>query len=108
MELKQKKTENKELKEINSSTNIVFVSGYSEYAVNVFSLNASGYILKPARKIDVENSLENLRIPVKYDEGKLRIQCFGNFDVFVGNEKVAFKRALRANFNLNELRAFFL
>ena len=45
---------------------------------------------------------------VKYDEGKLRIQCFGNFDVFVGNEKVAFKRAFRANFNLNELRAFFL
>ena len=45
---------------------------------------------------------------VKYDEGKMRIQCFGNFDVFAGNEKVTFKRALRANFNLNELRAFFL
>lgn len=74
-------------------TNIVFVTGYSEHAVDAFALNASGYILKPARAVDVKNALENLRIPVKYDAAKLRVQCFGNFEVFCGNETVRFGRS---------------
>lgn len=84
----------KELKEINPDINIVFVTGYSEYAVEAFSLNASGYILKPARRENIENVLNNLHIPIKYDSNKLRVQCFGNFEVFSNNERVVFKRAL--------------
>lgn len=84
----------KEIKEINSDTNIVFVTGYSEYAVDAFSINASGYILKPARKEQVENALNNLRVPLKFNEDKLKVQCFGNFEVFSRGEMVVFKRTL--------------
>ena len=38
-----------ELKDICAGINIIFVTGYSQYAVDAFSLNASGYILKPAQ-----------------------------------------------------------
>ncbi len=83
----------RELKNKIPKTNIVFVTGYSEYAVEAFTLNASGYILKPARVADVKNALENLRNPVKYDSKKLRVQCFGNFEVFCGDEAVRFGRS---------------
>lgn len=85
----------KNLKDINKNTNIVFVTGYSEYAVEAFSINASGYILKPAKREEVENALDNLRIPVvDKDENGLRIRCFGNFEVFYNDEPVKFKRTL--------------
>ncbi|MCH5157753.1 MAG: response regulator [Clostridiales bacterium] len=83
----------RDLKNKLPGTNIVFVTGYSEYAVDAFSLNASGYILKPARALDVKNALDNLRNPVKYDSAKLRVQCFGNFEVFCGDEAVRFGRS---------------
>ena len=82
-----------ELKNKLPDTNIVFVTGYSEYAVDAFSLNASGYILKPARAADVKNALDNLRKPVKYDLTKLKVQCFGSFEVFSGGETVRFGRS---------------
>ena len=79
----------KNLKDINKNTNIVFITGYSEYAVEAFSINASGYILKPAKKADVKNALDNLRIPVVEDiQTGLRIKCFGNFEVFYNDEPI--------------------
>lgn len=82
----------KDFKEINTETNIVFVTGYSEYAVEAFYINASGYILKPARKNDVINAFENLRTPVNYEKSKLKVQCFGNFEVFYNDEPIKFRR----------------
>lgn len=84
----------KELKEIYPGINIIFVTGYSEFAVDAFSLNASGYILKPARAEAVWNALENLRTPVQHDCDRLRVQCFGNFEVFYNGKSVNFRRSL--------------
>ena len=50
----------KNLKDINKNTNIVFITGYSEYAVEAFSINASGYILKPAKKADKDTHVGDL------------------------------------------------
>lgn len=82
----------KELKDLNPRLNIIFVTGYSDYAVDAFYLNASGYILKPARRADVQNALDNLRIPIKYVKDKLNVQCFGSFEVFADGEIVKFRR----------------
>jgi len=84
----------KDLKDIYAGTNIIFVTGYSDHAVEAFAINASGYILKPAGKSAVQNALENLRIPIRYRDNTLRVQCFGNFKVFYGNERIDFKRSL--------------
>ena len=84
----------KDLKDIMPGTNIVFVTGYSDYAVEAFSINASGYILKPAQIEQVQNALNNLRTPIKYDNEKLRVQCFGNFEIFSGDERIVFKRQM--------------
>lgn len=82
-----------ELKEICTSINIIFVTGYSQYAVDAFSINASGYILKPPQTEDVLNALENLRSPIFEKSEKLFVQCFGNFEVFYGGKPLVFKRS---------------
>lgn len=82
----------KELKEIYKNTNIVFVTGYSQYALDALKLHCSGYVLKPAQKEDIVDALENLRTPVSYNESKLRVQCFGNFEVFYNNKPIDFER----------------
>lgn len=82
------------LKELNPAMNIIFVTAYSEYAVDAFSLYVSGYLMKPLRRQDVEKAFENLRYPMERIPGrKLRVQCFGNFEVFADGRPVNFARA---------------
>ena len=73
----------KELKAVNPKMNIIFVTGYSEYTGEAMQLHASGYIMKPVTAEDVERELSDLRFPVVPKENALlKVQCFGNFDVF--------------------------
>lgn len=82
----------KKIRNVKDSINIIFITGYSEYAVNAFSLNASGYIIKPPREEDIVNSFENLRYPVKEKNSRLFVQCFGNFEVFYDGVPIRFAR----------------
>lgn len=84
----------KQLKDACPDVNIVFATGYSKYAVQAFSIYASGYLLKPIHKQELEEAFAHLRTPVRYEEGKLRVQCFGNFEVFFEGKPVVFKRSL--------------
>ncbi len=82
----------KQLKDCNGSTNIVFVTGYSEYAIDAFDVHASGYLLKPATVEKVLDAMGNLRDPIApMPSSMLRVQCFGNFKVFFKNEPVKFQ-----------------
>lgn len=73
----------KKLKEVNPKMNLIFVTGYSEYTGDAMSLHASGYIMKPVSKSKVEKELADLRFPIQPKKNALlRVQCFGNFDVF--------------------------
>lgn len=83
----------KELKEINGTINIIFVTSYSEYAPDAFGLHASGYLLKPIDPQQVKNELENLRNPILSQDQGIRIQCFGNFEVFKDGKPIHFKRS---------------
>ena len=44
----------KELKKVNPKMNIIFVTGFSEYAGEAMKMHASGYIMKPVTKEKVE------------------------------------------------------
>ena len=84
----------KHLKEINGNTNIIFVTGYTQYALDAFSLHASGYILKPITADAVFEAMKHLNRPVKQAADKrLRIQTFGNFEVFVDEKPLCFARS---------------
>ena len=70
---------------------IVFCTGYEEYAIPAFKLHASGYLMKPISAEDVQAEIDNIK-GVKQREKLLTVKCFGNFEVYVKGEKLAFKR----------------
>ncbi len=83
----------KRLKDICPGANIVFVTGYPSYAVDAFSLHASGYVLKPADPDAIKRELDNLRTPPPAQPNhRLRVQCFGHFEVFVDGKPLVFTR----------------
>jgi len=82
-----------QLTQINEKTNIIFVTGYSEYALDAFSMYASGYILKPAEKKSVLRALSNLRYPVEQAAPQVRVKTFSNFEVYVDGTPLHFPRA---------------
>lgn len=84
----------KRLKDLYPAVNIVFVTGYAEYMGEAFHLHASGYVLKPAKPESIRRELDDLRNPVKWgDDGRLRIQCFGDFEVFFHDQPLKFSRS---------------
>ena len=73
----------KRLKELLPGLNIIFVTGYEEYAGDAMAMHASGYIQKPVTAGKVRAELTDLRRPVKpVEKARLRIKCFGNFDAY--------------------------
>jgi two-component SAPR family response regulator len=67
--------------------NIVFVTAYSEYAVQAFELNAIDYLLKPASPKSVERAVARilkLKQPSKtilHSNTGTQIRCFGKLEV---------------------------
>ena len=51
------------LLEINPRTNVVYLTAYSDYAVDAWSTGASGFMLKPITPEGVQFQLKNLRYP---------------------------------------------
>jgi two-component SAPR family response regulator len=82
----------RKLKEINPKVNIVFVTGYSQYANEAFVLHASGYVYKPVTKEKILEEMENLRNPVKWKSKDIYVNTFGMFGLFVNGDEVSFGR----------------
>lgn len=74
--------------------NIVFITGHQEYMPQAFALYASGYITKPVTEQAVRDVLAHLRFEIrKKVEEPVRVQCFGNFEVFYEGRPVRFSRS---------------
>ncbi|SCW66971.1 Two-component response regulator, SAPR family, consists of REC, wHTH and BTAD domains [Eubacterium ruminantium] len=82
------------IKNVVPDARIIFVTSHSQYAVEAFRLHINGYILKPVDPERVKEELKLLDIPVNVPEpeSKLRIKCFGYFDVFWQGKPLIFKR----------------
>jgi transcriptional regulator with XRE-family HTH domain len=52
------------LMEIAPTTNVFFLTSYPDYAMKAWNTAASGFVVKPLHKEDVENLLKKLRYPV--------------------------------------------
>lgn len=83
-----------QLKNAVPDTRIVFVTGYSEYALEAWRRHVSGYLMKPVNTNMIRKELEAIGLPQSSeDTGKLRVKCFGNFDVFWQDEPLIFQRS---------------
>ena len=79
-----------QLKLRNPDINIIFATGFEEYRKESYDLHASGYLTKPITVEKVKRELSDLRRPIAKSP-HLRVQAFGNFEVFIGETPIAFK-----------------
>ena len=79
-----------ELKQRNPDINIIFATGFEEYRKEAYDLHASGYLTKPITVEKVKKELYDLRHPIPKRK-RMRVQTFGNFEVFIDGTPVSFK-----------------
>jgi len=81
--------------DLNGNINIVFITAFNQYAVDAFEMQAMDYILKPIKKERLEKTIErllNMKRP-SIKPGKVFIQCFGDFEVFIDEEALVWKNS---------------
>ena len=87
----------RELKRILPCTRIIFCSASGEYALEAFGVHALGYLIKPVASEDVASLLDDV-VPEwrafleKKKEKSIRVQAFGDFEIFVEGKNLEFKR----------------
>lgn len=83
------------MKKLRPEMSIIFLTGYSEYALEAFALHASGYIMKPVGR---ERLLAEIQYALSHDRhtephAHIEAHTFGEFDLMVDGESVHFSRA---------------
>ena len=81
------------IRRIQPRCNLIPVTEHPEYALEALQIFVSGFLLKPVSETAVRSALENLRYPAEDTPAVVKIQCFGNFEIFVGGRPLAFKRS---------------
>ena len=79
-------------------TRIVFVTGYSQYALRAYRMHVNGYILKPVTLEQVNEEIELTEaapapLPERDTGDKIVVRCFGHFEMFWNNEPITFSRS---------------
>ena len=82
------------IKLIHPNISIIFLTGYSKYAVDAFQIHASGYLLKPVNREELAVEMA-YALSGKTEEATVHIsvKTFGGFDVFVDGKEVLFKQS---------------
>lgn len=79
------------LHEIDPDMRIVFVTAYSEYALDAWGVDASGYLLKPYSTEDIRKQLDKL--PGKKKEKSIVIETMPSLSVMAHGELVKLRGA---------------
>lgn len=97
------------LKHYIPAVKVIFTTGYSQYAADAFAVHADGYIIKPVTKKKLEKELDRLfengekmnystvqpeAVRSLMEDPGIRIQTFGNFEIFVDGIPAHFKYTL--------------
>ncbi len=84
------------LLEVNPDIKVVFITGWNQYAVSAFELNALDYIMKPVNKTRFEKMVQRLRnefsVPGPALADALAIHCFGKFETLKNGFPLVWQR----------------
>ena len=83
-----------ELKQLRPDTAIIFLTAYKQFAYNSFAAHPSGYLLKPVLREKLEREvIHALSGHAERAPARVLVRTFGNFEVLVDGEPVAFARS---------------
>ena len=91
------------IKQLAPMAKIIFVTGYSQYALEAYRQHINGYVLKPIDAEQIRQELDYLMEPYRQAPEKLQVRCFGNFEMYWHGKPVSFGRKLT-----KELLAFLI
>jgi two-component SAPR family response regulator len=80
------------IKQLAPMTKIIFVTGYSQYALEAYQQHINGYVLKPIDTEQIRQELDYLMERYWQEPGKLQVRCFGCFEVYWDGKPVSFGR----------------
>lgn len=94
--------------DLNETINIIFVTAFNQYAVEAFELQAMDYLMKPLTEERLRKTVQRLlknksTVGKPGKPGKPFIQCFGDFEVFLDGQALAWK-----NSKAKEILAFLI
>lgn len=81
-----------QLKKAKPDIHIIFVTGYAQYALDAFTMHATGYLLKPVTEEAVSRELTFV-YNSRPSEKRIQVKTFGGFDVYADGQPVRFRRA---------------
>lgn len=76
----------KKIKQFHPKTNIIFVTGFDEFAKDAVRLHASGYVTKPVTAEKIRAEMENLLHPIDYSSERFFCPDFRQIRFFRGRE----------------------
>ena len=84
-----------EIKKKKPDTAVIFLTGFSQYAVDAFAVRASGYLLKPIVREKLAEEVAYALAGKKESSAPphVMVQTFGSFDIFVDGRLVTFRMA---------------
>ncbi len=82
------------IKALNRNVRIIFATGYGEYALEAFKVDAVDYVMKPYDAAAIKKAYDKAMLVKDAEaENHIFIKTFGYFDVFVDGKSVAFTSA---------------
>lgn len=88
----------KQIRELFPEAKVIFCTAYSEFAFEAYQVYALGYLLKPIKAEEIKETLLHMDkswIEQQREENNcsVKVQTFGNFEVFVNGKPMIFERA---------------
>ena len=84
----------KQLREKWPETQIIFLTGFPQYALEAYEVHPSSYLLKPVKKDKLAAELAYAAAkPQRKESEHIEAHTFGNFDLLVDGKPIAFKQA---------------
>ncbi|MBQ3888521.1 MAG: response regulator [Clostridia bacterium] len=84
----------KRLKGINRNIRVIFATGYSNYALEAFGVDAVDYVMKPYDAAAIRRAYDKAMLVRDVQAAdRVFVKTFGYFDVFVDGKSVSFSSA---------------
>lgn len=73
----------RQLKQMDQNIRLVYITGYGDYALDAFKVDAIGYLVKPYSYDEFEKELEKAKRVQEIPKNKVYIQTMPRFEVFI-------------------------